>query len=56
MVPYDSPQHYWDCRFVVCDDAQAISSERGGGFVEGITLRNPRATSKPVADAMLHVF
>jgi len=49
---YDSHSEYWDYRFVVCEDLQKKSKKK----VEGIPLTNPRAISKPVADAMYEVY
>ena len=42
---------YCDYRFVVCDDLQKTRDR-----FEGFPLTNPRALSKPVADAMFHVY
>jgi len=42
---------YCDYRFVVCDDLQKTRDR-----FEGFPLTNPRALSKPVADAMFQVY
>jgi len=48
----DSHSEYWDYQFVVCEDLQKKSKKK----IEGIPLTNPRAISKPVADAMYEVY
>jgi len=63
LTPQDSLQKYWDCRFVVCDDEQILEDkelqenqeEHKQENFQGIPLSNPKALSKPVADAMFEV-
>jgi hypothetical protein len=45
-----SPPEFWDYRFIVCEDLQDTKKN-----IEGIPLANPKALSKPVADAMFQV-
>jgi len=53
MTPRESNKDSWDCRFVVCDDIRDLSEIPAS---EDIPLTNPRALSKPVADAMFQVY